>query len=126
MTVVDGVETAREALSTAVTREPVAEEVTVGTKARPTVTATADGLNWAALANCESGGRPNAASARGNGYRGMYQFSPRTWASVGGTGDPAAASADEQTARAQIALQQAPAPGSGRTAGPACSADPSR
>ena len=101
VTVVDGVETARETLSTSVTREAVAAEVTVGTKARPTVTATADGLNWAALAQCESGGRPNAVSASGK-YRGMYQFSYATWAGVGGSGDPAAASAEEQTARAQM------------------------
>ena len=100
VTVVDGVETAREALSTEVTREPVAERVTVGTKARPANSPSADGLNWAALAKCESGGRPNAVSASG-AYRGMYQFSRATWAAVGGSGDPAAASADEQTFRAQ-------------------------
>jgi predicted ribosomally synthesized peptide with SipW-like signal peptide len=107
ITVVDGVETAREELSTAVTREPVEELVTVGTKARPapagagSVPATADGLNWAALAQCESGGRPDAVSSTGK-YRGLYQFSTATWASVGGTGDPAAASAEEQTLRAQM------------------------
>jgi uncharacterized protein YabE (DUF348 family) len=101
VTVVDGVETARETLSTEVTREPVARQVTVGTKARPANKPAADGLNWAALANCESGGRPNAVSSTGK-YRGMYQFSQSTWNSVGGTGDPAAASADEQTYRAQL------------------------
>jgi resuscitation-promoting factor RpfB len=100
VTVVDGVETARETLSTEVTREAVAEQVTVGTKPKPTNRPSADGLNWAALAACESGGRPNAVSASGK-YRGMYQFSTSTWASVGGSGDPAAASAAEQTFRAQ-------------------------
>lgn len=105
VTVVDGVETGREQLSATVTREPVAEQVTVGTKARPANRASADGLNWAALANCESGGRPNAVSASGK-YRGMYQFSYATWAGVGGTGDPAAASADEQTYRAQLLYQR--------------------
>jgi hypothetical protein len=35
-------------------------------------------------------------------YRGLYQFSTATWASVGGSGDPAAASAGEQTKRAQM------------------------
>jgi resuscitation-promoting factor RpfB len=101
VTVVDGVETAREALSTSVTREPVAEEVTVGTKPKPANSPSADGLNWAALAKCESGGRPNAVSASGK-YRGLYQFSTQTWSGVGGTGDPAAASPDEQTYRAQL------------------------
>ncbi|SFE17556.1 resuscitation-promoting factor [Blastococcus tunisiensis] len=105
VTVVDGVETARETLSTSVTREPVPELVTVGTKPRPANSPSADGLNWAALAQCESGGRPNAVSSTGK-YRGMYQFSQATWNSVGGTGDPAAASADEQTYRAQLLYQR--------------------
>jgi resuscitation-promoting factor RpfB len=105
VTVTDGVETARETLSTAVTREPVAAQVTVGTKAKPANSPSADGLNWAALAKCESGGRPNAVSASG-AYRGLYQFSMRTWAGVGGTGDPAAASPDEQTYRAQLLYQR--------------------
>ena len=105
VTTVDGVVTQRETLSTQVTREPVAEQVTVGTKARPANSPSADGLNWAALAACESGGRPDAVSASGT-YRGMYQFSQSTWNSVGGVGDPAAASADEQTYRAQLLYQR--------------------
>ncbi len=109
VTVVDGVETAREQLATAVTRAPVDELVTVGTKERPAassaVPATADGLNWAALAKCESGGRPDAVSSTGK-YRGMYQFSTATWQSVGGSGDPAAASAAEQTLRAQMLYER--------------------
>ncbi|SFN98251.1 Uncharacterized conserved protein YabE, contains G5 and tandem DUF348 domains [Geodermatophilus obscurus] len=105
VTVVDGVETGREQLDMAVTVPPVDELVTVGTKERPApaggVPATADGLDWAALAQCESGGRPDAVSSTGK-YRGMYQFSTATWQSVGGSGDPAAASAAEQTLRAQM------------------------
>jgi hypothetical protein len=53
----------------------------------------------AAIAQCESGGNPAAVDASGT-YRGMYQFDAGTWASVGGSGDPAAASAEEQTRRA--------------------------
>jgi uncharacterized protein YabE (DUF348 family) len=105
VTTVDGVVTQRETLSTQVTREPVDELVTVGAKARPANSPTADGLNWAALAACESGGRPDAVSSSGT-YRGMYQFSQSTWNSVGGSGDPAAASADEQTFRAQLLYQR--------------------
>ncbi|RBY95110.1 transglycosylase [Blastococcus sp. TF02-8] len=105
VTVVDGRETAREKLANSVTRKPVDELVTVGTKARPANKPTADGLNWAALAKCESGGRPNAVSASGK-YRGMYQFSQSTWNGVGGTGDPAAASVEEQTYRAQLLYQR--------------------
>ncbi|MDQ3647255.1 MAG: transglycosylase family protein, partial [Actinomycetota bacterium] len=43
-----------------------------------------------AIAGCESGGDPGAVGG-GGAYRGKYQFSRETWASVGGSGDPAAA-----------------------------------
>ncbi len=55
----------------------------------------------AAIAKCESGGDPRAISSGGT-YRGKYQFSFSTWASVGGKGDPAAASETEQDRRAAI------------------------
>jgi uncharacterized protein YabE (DUF348 family) len=90
----DGRVTSRNVLKTVVTKAPVDELVTVGTKARPS-----DGLNWAALARCESGGNPRAVNPAG--YYGLYQFSLHTWASVGGSGNPINASAAEQTARAQ-------------------------
>lgn len=54
-----------------------------------------------AIAACESGGNPRAIGGGGM-YRGAYQFSYATWAAVGGTGDPAAASMEEQTRRAAI------------------------
>ncbi|KOX18298.1 transglycosylase family protein [Nocardiopsis sp. NRRL B-16309] len=60
----------------------------------------AAGLNWPALAQCESGGDPTAVNSAG-GYYGLYQFSTATWESVGGTGLPSEASPDEQTQRAQ-------------------------
>lgn len=53
------------------------------------------------IAQCESHGDPAAISASGR-YRGKYQFSYETWASVGGDGDPAAASETEQDRRAAI------------------------
>lgn len=53
------------------------------------------------IAQCESHGDPRAISAGGT-YRGKYQFSFSTWASVGGKGDPAAASETEQDRRAAI------------------------
>jgi Transglycosylase-like domain len=52
-----------------------------------------------AIAACESGGNPSAVDASGT-YRGKYQFDYGTWASVGGSGDPAAAPEAEQDARA--------------------------
>lgn len=54
-----------------------------------------------AIAACESGGDPTAVSSGGT-YRGLYQFDYGTWASVGGSGDPAAASPAEQTYRAAL------------------------
>lgn len=59
------------------------------------------GLNWGALANCESGGNPRSVSSGGQ-YRGLYQFSISTWQGVGGSGDPIDASPSEQTNRASI------------------------
>jgi hypothetical protein len=47
----------------------------------------------------ESGGNYSATSSSGK-YRGAYQFDQRTWESAGGSGDPAAASPQEQDARA--------------------------
>lgn len=107
VTLVDGVETGRTLVSAVRTADPVAQQVRIGTRARPASAPSAPvpsgsggGLDWAALARCESGGNPGAVS--GNGlYYGLYQFSLGTWRSVGGSGSPAAASASEQTARAQ-------------------------
>ncbi|MEY2517617.1 MAG: resuscitation-promoting factor RpfB [bacterium] len=53
----------------------------------------------AAIAQCESGGDPNAVSADGR-YYGKYQFSLKTWRSVGGTGNPVDAPEAEQDRRA--------------------------
>lgn len=58
-----------------------------------------------AIAACESGGDPSADT--GNGYFGKYQFSASTWAAVGGTGNPAAASEAEQDRRAAALYAQA-------------------
>ena len=60
----------------------------------------------AAIAQCESGGNP-AAIGGGGSYRGLFQFDMGTWASVGGSGDPAAASVAEQVKRAQILYDRA-------------------
>jgi hypothetical protein len=75
----------------------------------------ADGLNWGALANCESGGNPRAVNPAG--YYGLYQFDLGTWGSVGGSGLPTNASAAEQTYRAKLLYQQrgrSPWPNCGR------------
>jgi uncharacterized protein YabE (DUF348 family) len=97
VTSTDGRVSSKDVLRTAVTKAPVDELVTVGSKALPA--GPSNGLNWAALARCESGGNPRAVNPAG--YYGLYQFSLSTWASVGGSGNPINASAGEQTARAQ-------------------------
>jgi hypothetical protein len=59
-----------------------------------------------AIGACESGGDPTAVSADGT-YRGKYQFDLGTWESVGGSGDPAAATEAEQDYRAALLYSQA-------------------
>jgi hypothetical protein len=53
-----------------------------------------DGVNWDAVASCESGG--NWHTATGNGYYGGLQFTMSTWRSNGGSGSPHQASREEQ------------------------------
>jgi len=59
-----------------------------------------------AIAACESGGDPTAVDASGT-YYGKYQFDTGTWASVGGSGSPAEASAAEQDYRASLLYARA-------------------
>jgi hypothetical protein len=94
-------------------KDPRPRRVLVGRKAY--AVAGADGLNWGALANCESGGNPKAVNPAG--YYGLYQFDLGTWRSVGGSGVPTAASAGEQTYRAKLLYKQrgrSPWPNCGR------------
>ncbi len=67
-----------------------------------------------AIAACESGGNP-AAVGGGGAYRGKYQFDYATWASVGGSGDPAAAPEAEQDSRAAVLYDR-----TGGSAWPVC------
>ena len=57
------------------------------------------------IAACESGGSPTAVNAAG--YYGKYQFDLGTWASVGGSGNPAEASEAEQDYRAALLYSRA-------------------
>jgi soluble lytic murein transglycosylase-like protein len=58
-----------------------------------------------AIAACESGGDPTAVNPAG--YYGKYQFDTGTWASVGGSGNPAEASEAEQDYRAALLYSRA-------------------
>ncbi|MFB8352657.1 ubiquitin-like domain-containing protein [Streptomyces niveus] len=97
---VNGVRQKPRKIAEKIVRAPVTERVRVGTKQRPSSVAGADGLDWAALAACESGGRPDAVDPSGT-YGGLYQFDSGTWRSLGGSGRPQDASASEQTFRAK-------------------------
>jgi resuscitation-promoting factor RpfB len=81
-----------------VTTKPVAEVVTVGTKAPPVQAPNFAGGDtvWDRIAQCESGG--NWAANTGNGYYGGLQFSLGTWRAYGGTGLPSQASRATQIA----------------------------
>lgn len=100
MRTVNGVRQKPRAIADEVVREPVTQLVRVGTRALPGSVSGTDGLNWAALAQCESGGRPSATDASGT-YGGLYQFDVRTWQGLGGSGRPQDAPAAEQTYRAK-------------------------
>jgi peptidoglycan hydrolase-like protein with peptidoglycan-binding domain len=66
-------------------------------------TGTAPSGQLQQIAQCESGGNPQAVGGGGK-FRGKYQFTRATWAAVGGSGDPAAASEAEQDQRAATLL----------------------
>ncbi|MEV0439859.1 ubiquitin-like domain-containing protein [Streptomyces spectabilis] len=97
---VNGVKQKPRRIKSEVVREPQTRIVKVGTKAPPTSVPGADGLDWGALAACESGGRPTAVDPSGT-YGGLYQFDTRTWQGLGGSGRPQDAPAAEQTHRAK-------------------------
>ncbi len=61
------------------------------------------GVNWDAVAACESGG--NWAINTGNGYYGGLQFAMGTWQSHGGSGMPHHASRAEQIRVAENVMQ---------------------
>lgn len=79
---------------------PTPTLISVGTS-----TSDAATKDWAALAQCESGGDPTIVSASGR-YHGLYQFDVSTWRSVGGVGLPSEATPDEQLRRAMALYEQ--------------------
>jgi resuscitation-promoting factor RpfB len=113
----DGQVVQRQRTVLRVLRRPVARIERVGTATQPAApvppsvtqpvptVASASQLNWAALAQCESGGIPWAVSPYG--YYGLYQFALGTWYGVGGTGNPVDATAAEQTYRAELLYERA-------------------
>jgi hypothetical protein len=108
---------AKHKLDTAVQRAKHERKLKLRTKARKRAAAApaaAASPQLEAIAACESGGNPSAIGG-GGAFRGKYQFDYGTWASVGGSGDPAAAPEAEQDARAQALLAR-----SGTSPWPVC------
>ncbi|MFJ4870632.1 ubiquitin-like domain-containing protein [Streptomyces sp. NPDC088757] len=97
---VNGVQGRPRRIGEEIVREPVSRTVRIGTRRPPASVSGADGLDWGALAACESSGRPDAVDPSGT-YGGLYQFDPATWRSLGGTGTAQDAPAAEQTFRAK-------------------------
>lgn len=110
---IDGEVIKRVEVSAQVVRDPKNAIVAIGTKSitrsydrQPISSAAApastSGVNWDAIARCESGG--NWSINTGNGYYGGLQFAQSTWESSGGT--QYAARADLASREQQIAVAE--------------------
>ncbi len=114
-TTVNGMQTQKTEVSRVVAVQPVAGQISVGTKTTLTLKGnqvffndTEFGVNWDGLAMCESTHNPKAINANpsaGLPTYGLFQFDLPTWASVGGTGNPIDASPEEQIMRAKLLFQ---------------------
>lgn len=102
VTYVDGKAVKRDEVDSVQTENPRQKVVKVGTKKRPKAKAPKDnsGLNWDAMADCESGG--NWSINTGNGFYGGLQFDEGTWKSNGG--GKYADRADKASREEQIAV----------------------
>jgi uncharacterized protein YabE (DUF348 family) len=129
VTVTDGVETAREQVGQQVTKQPVDEQIGVGSKPKPapapaaaasntgaTPPANSGGHDWDALARCEAGG--NWGINSGNGYYGGLQYDIKTWNAYGG--GQYASRPDLATREQQIAIGEKTYAARGRSPWPAC------
>ena len=117
---------ARAALAAAAAARPVPAAPAGAAPAGPAAPAQASGpapassggVNWPAIAACESGG--NWAASTGNGFYGGLQFTEQTWLGYGG--GQYAASANLATPAQQIAVAQRVLAGQGIGAWPVCGA----
>ena len=81
--------------------------------------ASSSGVNWAAIAACESGG--NWGANTGNGFYGGLQFTQGTWNAYGG--GQYASSANQATPSQQMAVANRVLAGQGIGAWPVCGAN---
>jgi uncharacterized protein YabE (DUF348 family) len=115
VTTVNGAQTDKVEVGRVTTVEPVATQISVGTKTSLTWVGnqvffndTEFGVNWDGLAMCESTHNPKAVNANpsaGLPTYGLFQFDLPTWASVGGSGNPVDATPEEQIMRAKLLYQ---------------------
>jgi hypothetical protein len=99
--------------------QPKAQVETVGTKHRPVPAVSTNGLNWDAVAQCESGG--NWHINTGNGFYGGLQFDYGTWQSNGG--GAYAPRADLASREEQIAVASKVYAARGSSPWPVCGAN---
>jgi hypothetical protein len=97
---------------------PAVASTSTSAAVSPSSLPSAGGVNWNAIAQCESGG--NWSTNTGNGFYGGLQFSQGTWDAYGG--GQYAASASQASASQQIAVAQRVLAGQGIGAWPVCGA----
>jgi LysM repeat protein len=103
---------ARAAVAASVPQAAAPAAVSVSTAAP----ASSGGVNWSAIAACESGG--NWSANTGNGFYGGLQFTEQTWLAYGG--GRYASSANLAAEAQQIAVAQRVLAGQGIGAWPVC------
>jgi uncharacterized protein YabE (DUF348 family) len=113
---VSGKESDRTVQRTQVVTRPQPKVVRIGTKVAPNPSVPSNGLNWDALAMCESGG--NWHINTGNGFYGGLQFDYGTW--LGSGGGVYAQRADLATREQQIAIGSKVYAARGSAPWPAC------
>jgi uncharacterized protein YabE (DUF348 family) len=119
LTYIDGKLVKRTQVNRVVTDAPTPQVEKVGTKHRPVPTSNGNGLNWDAVAACESGG--NWHINTGNGFYGGLQFDYGTWLSNGG--GAYAPRADLATREEQIAIATKVYNARGSSPWPVCGAN---
>jgi hypothetical protein len=125
MLYIDGKLAGQKQVGRTVLAEPKSQIERVGTKQRPTPKSTPsppvanNGLDWDAVAACESGG--NWHINTGNGYYGGLQFNYSTWLAYGG--GQYAQRADLATREQQIAIANKVYAARGSSPWPVCGAN---
>ncbi len=107
------------AAQAAIPAPPAAAPSVSAPAAAPPAPGSSGGVNWSAIAACESGG--NWSASTGNGFYGGLQFTEQTWLAYGG--GQYAPSANLATPAEQISVAQRVLAGQGIGAWPVCGAN---